>query len=265
MFLVDSHCHLHQLNYKNVHKNVSDVLNKAKERGVQLVLSVSLTMADYNDMVELVGYRNDVVFSCGVHPTYVYNIDNFNSEKLFVLSSQKNIVAIGETGLDYHYQLTLDDKKKQIKAFQEHINVAKAVQKPIIVHSRESCKDTVTLLFAEEARECGGVLHCFSEDIDTARLLLNLNFYISFSGMITFKKFCAMQEVIKYIPSDRILLETDSPYLTPVPYRGQENQPAYIYEIAKYVALVKNINIDELALITTSNFHTLFHLEQQYT
>ncbi|URJ31574.1 YchF/TatD family DNA exonuclease [Blochmannia endosymbiont of Camponotus modoc] len=261
MFLVDSHCHLNQLNYQDVHKNVSDVLKKAKQKGVQLVLSVSLTMSDYDDMVKLIGYRSDVVFSCGVHPTHIYNINNFDSEKLYVLSSKRNVVAIGETGLDYYHRLESDSKKKQKKAFREHIRVAKVAKKPIIVHSRDSCKDTVTLLRSEEAEECGGVLHCFSEDIDTARLLLNLNFYISFSGMITFTKSYMMQEVIKYVPSDRILLETDSPYLTPVPYRGQENQPAYIYEIAKYVASIKNINIDELAAITTSNFRTLFHLK----
>lgn len=261
MFLVDSHCHLHQLNYKNIHKSVSDVLNKAKQKGVQLVLSVSLTMSDYDDMVKLIGYRSDVVFSCGVHPTYVYNIKNFDSETLYTLSSKRHVVAIGETGLDYYYPLELDSKKKQKQAFREHIRVAKATKKPIIVHSRDACKDTLTLLRSEGAEECGGILHCFSEDIYAARLLLDLNFYISFSGMITFTKSYMMQEVIKYVPFDRILLETDSPYLTPVPYRGRENQPAYIYEIAKYIAFAKNINIDELAVITTSNFRTLFHLQ----
>lgn len=261
MFLVDSHCHLNQLSYPNIHKNVSDVLNKAKTKGVQLVLSVSLTMSDYDDMVKLIGYRNDVVFSCGVHPTYVYNVKNVDSEKLYILSSKRNVVAIGETGLDYYHKLESDSKKKQQNAFREHIRVAKAAKKPIIVHSRDSCKDTITLLRSESAEECGGILHCFSEGIDAARLLLDLNFYISFSGMVTFTKSYMMKEVIKYVPSDRILLETDSPYLTPVPYRGQENQPARIYEIAKYVAFIKNMDMDELAVITTSNFRTLFHLK----
>lgn len=262
MFLVDSHCHLNQLNYQNIHKDVSDVLNKAKKRGVKLVLSVSVAMSDYNHMVELIGDRNDVVFSCGVHPTYIHCSNNFNKEKLYILSSRRNVVAIGETGLDYYHKLRLDidNKKKQKEAFREHIRIARAVQKPVIVHSRAACQDTVAILRAESAEECGGVLHCFSEDIDTARLLLNLNFYISFSGMVTFSKSYMIQEVIKYVPLDRILLETDSPYLTPVPYRGKENQPAYIYEIANHIALVKHINIDELALITTVNFRTLFHL-----
>ncbi|WP_331828724.1 YchF/TatD family DNA exonuclease [Candidatus Blochmannia sp. SNP] len=260
MFLVDSHCHLNQLNYQNIHKDVSDVLNKAKKRGVKLVLSVSIAMSDYNSMVELIGYRNDVVFSCGVHPTYIHYSNNFDRERLYILSSRRNVVAIGETGLDYYHKLKLDNKKKQKEAFREHIRVARAAKKPVIVHSRASCKDTVAILRAESAEECGGVLHCFNEDIDTARLLLNLNFYISFSGMVTFNKSYMIQEVIKYVPSDRILLETDSPYLTPVPYRGQENQPAYIYEIANYIALIKNINMDELAFITTVNFRTLFHL-----
>lgn len=260
MFLVDSHCHLNQLNYQNIHKDVSDVLNKAKKRGVQLVLSVSVSMSDYNSMVELIGYRNDVVFSCGVHPVYVHYSDNFDRERLDILSSRRNVVAIGETGLDYYHKLKLDNRKKQKEAFREHIRVARAAQKPVIVHSRASCKDTIAILRSESAEECGGVLHCFNENIDTARLLLNLNFYISFSGMVTFRKSYMIKEVIKYVPSDRILLETDSPYLTPIPYRGQENQPAYIHEIANHIAFVKNITMDELAFITTVNFRTLFHL-----
>ncbi|URJ24904.1 YchF/TatD family DNA exonuclease [Candidatus Blochmannia ocreatus (nom. nud.)] len=261
MFLVDSHCHLNKLNYTSIHANVSDALNKANKKGVNLFLSVSTVMSDYDNMVKLVGCRKDVVFSCGVHPTCVFNEINFSSDMLYILSSKTNVVAIGETGLDYYHSSNVQDKIKQKKVFQEHIHVAKSIKKPIIVHSRNSIQDTIVILRKEKAIECSGVLHCFSEDLENARLLLNLNFYISFSGMVTFNKFYMLREVIKYVPIDRILLETDSPYLTPVPYRGLENQPAYVYEIAKYVAHIKNVDLDELAMVTTKNFFALFQLE----
>lgn len=262
MFLIDSHCHLTLLDYTKEHKDVADVLNKAALNGVKLVLSVSTTLSDYEDLIEKIGeYRNDVFFSCGVHPVYVNFDDNFYTyDKLYSLSLKKDIIALGETGLDYYH--TVDNKEEQKKLFREHIDIAKKLNKPIIVHSRCAMKDTIVLLKEEKSEVCGGVLHCFNETIEMAKFLLDLNFYISFSGMVTFNRSYALQEVIKYIPLDRILLETDSPYLTPVPYRGKENQPAYIYEIAKFVALLKGINIYELAYYTTKNFFSLFHLQK---
>lgn len=262
MFLVDSHCHLKLLNYTNEHTSIVDVLDKAAHKKVRLVLSVSIILSDYNYLVERIGEnRKDVVFSCGVHPIYVNFNENFYTyKKLYILSLKKNIVAIGETGLDYYHKL--DNKEQQKRMFREHINIANEVNKPVIVHSRNASKDTIILLREEQAERCGGVLHCFNESIEIAKLLLNMNFYISFSGIITFSNSHILQEVIRYIPLDRILLETDSPYLTPVPYRGRENQPAYVYEVAKFVALVKNITMDKLAHCTTLNFFTLFRLKK---
>lgn len=258
MFLVDSHCHLNKLNYKNVHKNVSDVLDKAHKKGVKLVLSVSTDLSDYDDMIRIVGNRNDVLFSCGIHPINLSSISYLNQNKLYDLASDKKVIAIGETGLDYHR--CIDKKEIQKKSFRKHISIAKDLKKPLIVHSRKAIQDTIILLIEENAEKCGGILHCFSENIDIARALLDINFYISFSGMITFNNSEIFKKVIQYIPLDYILLETDSPYLAPIPYRGHENQPAYIYEIASYVAQIKNMTIEYVARVTTDNFYRLFHI-----
>lgn len=262
MFLIDSHCHLKLLNYKKEHMNILDVLYKAFKKEVKLILSVSTTLSDYDYLIQCIGEnRKDVVFSCGVHPIYVNSNDNFYTyEKMYILSLKKNVVALGETGLDYYHKL--DNKEQQKKLFREHINIANAVKKPVIVHSRDAIQDTIMLLREEKADKCGGVLHCFNEDVNMAKLLLDMNFYISFSGIVTFLHSYMLREVIKYVPLDRILLETDSPYLTPVPYRGRENQPAYLYEIAAFIALVKQITINKLAYHTTLNFFSLFHLKK---
>lgn len=262
MFLIDSHCHLNLLNYKKEHVSVTDVLEKAAKKNVKLVLSVSTVLSDYDDVINCIEKnRDDVVFSCGIHPLCVnVNDDIFMYNNLYTLSLKKNVVALGETGLDYYHQL--ENKEKQKQFFRKHINIAKKVNKPIIVHSRNASKDTIILLKEEKVEKCGGVLHCFNEDMEIAKLLLDLNFYISFSGIVTFCDSHILQKVIKYVPLDRILLETDSPYLTPKPYRGKENQPAYIYEIAKFIAVIKNITIDKLAYCTTLNFFSLFHLDK---
>lgn len=262
MFLIDSHCHLKLLNYKKEHVSISDVLDKAAKKSVRLVLSVSTILSDYDDLVKCIkDNRNDVVFSCGVHPIYSNFSNNFNTyNKLRILSLKENVIAIGETGLDYYHKLNNKEQQKQL--FRAHINIAKEVNKPVIVHSRNAQKDTITLLREEKSERCSGVLHCFTEDIEMAKLLLNLNFYISFSGIITFRNSHMLREVIKYIPLDRILLETDSPYLAPVPYRGKENQPAYIYEIAKCISLIKKITVEELAYRTMLNFFSLFRLKK---
>lgn len=259
MFLVDSHCHLNQLNYQDIHKNISDVLEKAYQQGVQLLLSVSTDFLDYHDMIKRVGYRKDVVFSCGVHPLNLSSTESFDRHTLYNLSSSPYVVAIGETGLDYyHNHHDMDQINIQKKAFRDHIIVARNINKPLIVHSRKAIADTITLLREEKAEMCSGVLHCFSENVDSVRSLLNINFYISFSGIVTFYDLNFITKVIRYTPIDRMLLETDAPYLTPKPYRGQENQPAYVYEIAKYIAHIKNVTIEHLAFTTTSNFHKLF-------
>lgn len=248
------------MNYKKIHKNVSDVLRKAHQKKIQMVLSVSTDLSDYHDIIQCVGYRKNVVFSCGVHPMNLHHNQDFNHDELCNLVTNQYVVAIGETGLDYYRCTT--PKNVQKTAFADHITIAKKINKPLIVHSRHAIQDTITVLREEHAEQCSGLLHCFNEDINTLRSLLDINFYISFSGIVTFQNSDCIKTVIQYTPMDRILLETDAPYLTPRPYRGTENQPAYLYEIAEHVAHIKNITIENLAYATTSNFHKLFRTLQ---
>ncbi|WWO99652.1 MAG: YchF/TatD family DNA exonuclease [Candidatus Dasytiphilus stammeri] len=261
MFLVDSHCHLNQLNYINLHKNIDDVLKKAAEKNVKFLLTVATTISEYIDMVKIIGKEHpQVAYSCGLHPLYInqYNIDNFYQKLHTIVKSNKKVIGLGETGLDYHYQLL--NKKKQQLFFREHIKIACDLDKPLIVHTRCAKKDTLDILHEEHAEKCRGVIHCFTEDITMAKKLLDIGFYISFSGIVTFKNVTHLHEIVRYIPLERILIETDSPYLAPVPYRGKENHPALLYQIAKVIAAIKNISIEKLAQITTNNFSRLFRI-----
>lgn len=258
MLLVDSHCHLDSLDYKKLHQSVADVLLKARERNVKFVLCVATTLEGFEHFFSVIGERNDVAFSCGAHPL---NIDqNYDMQKLKQLCQLKKVIALGETGLDYHY--SSDQIALQKKVFREHIIVGCQLNKPVIVHTRDAFKDTINILKEENARDCGGVLHCFTEDKTAAQKLLDLGFYISFSGIVTFRNASELRDVVRYIPLDKMLIETDSPYLAPVPYRGKENQPAYVREIAEYIAELKNVNLEKLADTTTSNFIQLFHLSE---
>ncbi len=257
MFLVDSHCHLDGLDYENLHLDVADVADKAKARDVRLMLAVSTTLAGFGKMNTLIGERDDILFSCGVHPL---NLDEpYDFATLRDLASALRVVALGETGLDYYYQQ--DNKAEQQESFRQHIRIGRELNKPVIVHTRAAREDTLALLQQEQARECSGVLHCFTEDINTAKILLEMGFYISFSGILTFRNADALRDVARYVPLDRLLVETDSPYLAPVPYRGKENQPAYVRDVAEYMAVLKGVSIEELARVTSENFGRLFHVD----
>ncbi|XOD70256.1 MAG: metal-dependent hydrolase [Sodalis sp. (in: enterobacteria)] len=259
MFLVDSHCHLDALNYKTLHRNVAEVLDKARRRNVKLILSVCTTLPGFHSMTEQIGRRNDVFFSCGVHPL---NLDqSYNFAELQELATRREVVALGETGLDYHYYH--NNKSQQQAVFREHIRLGITLNKPIIVHTRSAREDTLAILREEHASKCGGVLHCFTEDHTTAKALIEMGFYISFSGIVTFRNTHLLREVARYVPLDRLLVETDSPYLSPIPYRGKENQPSYVREVADFLATLKGVSLEKLATSTTANFFNLFHIEIQ--
>lgn len=259
MFLVDSHCHLDSLDYNELHSGVDNVLEKARERDVKFMLAVATTLPGYEAMTQLIGDRPDVAFSCGVHPL---NIDDgYEFAELRRLAASPKVVAMGETGLDYFYQKEAHQLKLQQDSFREHIRIGRALNKPVIVHTRDARQDTLDILKEENAGECGGVLHCFTEDLPTAEFLLDLGFYISFSGIVTFRNAEALREVARYVPLDRLLVETDSPYLAPVPHRGKENQPAYVRDVANYMAVLKGVSVEQLAEATTANFSQLFHVD----
>lgn len=168
-------------------------------------------------------------------------------------------MALGETGLDYYYQQ--ENAALQREIFREHIRIGRQVNKPVIVHTRSAREDTLSILKEENVQDCGGVLHCFTEDKETATALLDLGMYISFSGIVTFRNAEQIREVARIVPLDRILVETDSPYLAPVPHRGKENQPAYVRDVAEYMAVLKGVSVEELAQQTTRNFAKLFHIQ----
>ncbi|NBM55107.1 metal-dependent hydrolase [Proteus vulgaris] len=257
MFLVDSHCHLDSLDYEKLHENIDDVVEKAQQRDVQYMLAVATTLPGFKNMRELIGKRDNIAFSCGIHPL---NLDEgYDVEELAHLAAAPDVVALGETGLDYYYQQ--ENAALQREIFREHIRIGRQVNKPVIVHTRSAREDTLSILKEENVQDCGGVLHCFTEDKETATALLDLGMYISFSGIVTFRNAEQIREAARIVPLDRILVETDSPYLAPVPHRGKENQPAYVRDVAEYMAVLKGVSVEELAQQTTRNFAKLFHIQ----
>lgn len=255
MILVDSHCHLDCLDLSKDNQDLSRVITRAKEAGVDYFLCVCITQGDFEKMQTAVKGIPNVFLSVGTHPNEI--LDNEPTiDEMVTLAKQPNVVAIGETGLDYYR--TQGDISWQQQRFRNHIAVAKATKKPLIVHSRDAREDTIRILKEENAQEVGGVLHCFTENWEMASEAINLNFYISFSGIVTFQNAKELREVALRVPLDRILIETDSPYLAPVPYRGKPNEPAFVRLVAEKIAEIRNESVDKIAQSTTRNFFNLF-------
>lgn len=253
---VDSHCHLDRLDLDPWNGRLTPVLDAAREEGVTHFLCVSVTLEEYPAMLALVEDIDDVSVSVGVHPNHyeeaIPTLDN-----LLSLADNPKVVAIGETGLDY-FRGAIEHKELQKDFFRIHVAAAKASRKPLIIHTREAREDTITLLQEESAEEIGGVLHCFTEDWEMAKKGLDLGFYISMSGIVTFNSAKELQEVAKKIPADRLLIETDSPWLAPVPKRGKANYPAYVTHTAAFVAQLRGVSVEDLGRQTTDNFYRLF-------
>lgn len=252
--LVDSHCHLDKLDYEQLHTGIDDVLAKAKARGIDYCLSVGVTLESFPTMMEMIEPHDNVFASCGVHPLDIEA--GFDYEKLKEYAQHERVVAIGETGLDYHYQPELAEQQKDI--FRQHVRLAVELNKPLIIHTRMAREDTLQILREEGAEKCGGVLHCFTESLEMAQAAIDLGFYISISGIVTFNKASELKNVVNQLPLERLLVETDSPYLAPIPYRGKQNQPAYVREVAEYIGLLKGVSVEEVERVTTDNFFTLF-------
>lgn len=256
MTLVDSHCHLHLLDLNHHPGGVDAVVQEAKNAGVEHLLCVSVALKDAEIIASYLDRYPQVYGSIGVHPNETTT--PITEDNLCDLAAPPKVIAIGETGLDYYRDKT--EAKLQQQRFITHIAASKALHKPLIVHTRAAKSDTIKILKQENANRVGGVLHCFTEDWPMAKAALDLDFYISFSGIITFKNAKDLQEVVRQVPLDRILIETDCPYLAPVPYRGKPNQPAYVHYVAEQIALLKGIDFDEVAAITTQNFGQLFNI-----
>jgi len=253
---IDSHCHLDRLNLSLYEGDLSNVVQAASDAKVDKLLCVSVTLKDFPSMVEKTKPFDNVLLSCGMHP--LNQDDIVDSTELHALADNPNVIAIGETGLDYHY--APETKALQLDSFKKHIEVAKKLKKPLIIHTRAAQDDTLAMLCSARADEVGGILHCFTETWEMAEQALALGFYISFSGIVTFKNATALREVAKRVPDDKFLIETDSPYLAPVPHRGKENQPAYVVEVAKHLASIRGQSVETIAKLSSDNFNRLFNL-----
>lgn len=253
---IDSHCHLDRLNLSLYDDNLANVVQAAKEVKVNKLLCVSVTLKDFPAMVEKTQDFDNVLLSCGMHP--LNQEDEVDIKQLRKLADDPAVIAVGETGLDYHY--APETKALQLDSFKKHIKVAKELNKPLIIHTRAAQQDTLDMLRDEDAGEVGGILHCFTESWDMAKQAIELGFYISFSGIVTFKNASELREVAKLVPDDKFLIETDAPYLAPVPHRGKENQPAFVVEVAKHLASIRGQSIETIAKLSTDNFNRLFKL-----
>lgn len=249
---VDSHCHLDRLD--KIGPELDKVVNSAELAKVEHMLCVAVSVKEFAQMKLAVGQYQNVSMSCGVHP--LHNEDVCDYETLLKHAQQSDVVAVGETGLDYFY--SKDTAKVQLASFIDHIKVANVVNKPLIIHTRNAQEDTLEALKTHYMQNTGAVLHCFTESLEMAKEALDMGIYISISGIVTFSSAKELQETVKEIPLDRLLIETDSPWLAPVPFRGQKNEPKHVVEVAKFIASLKGVSVETLAKHTTDNFYRLF-------
>lgn len=258
--LIDSHCHLDRLDLVPFDGDLSNAINKAQQHDVHYMLNVCIDLENFNTVLDIARQHPNIFASVGVHPNETNGKEPTVNE-LIDLADDKNIIAIGETGLDY-FRTTGDNLEWQRTRFKNHIEASKQTKKPLIIHMREATDDTIKIMQQENAQDAGGVMHCFAEDWETAQRALDLGFYISFSGIVTFKNALALKKVAKNVPIDKMLVETDSPYLAPVPFRGKSNQPAYVQNVARCIAELRDESYEYIAEKTTENFFSLFSVKQ---
>ncbi len=254
--LVDSHCHLDMLDLQSFEGGLDGVLAAARDLGVGHMLCVSVNLEDYPDMLALVEGCDEVTVSVGVHPNEQGGHDPDPAE-LVELAAQPRVIAIGESGLDYFR--SEGDLDWQRQRFRNHIAAAKQCGKPLIIHSRDAKEDTLRIMKEEGASAARGVMHCFTGDWDMAQRAIDMDFYISFSGIVTFNSARELKEIAQRMPLDRMLVETDCPYLAPVPHRGKPNQPAYVRHVAEHIAELRGETLERIASATTENFKALFN------
>lgn len=254
--LVDSHCHL---DFPELAARLDDVLALMHENAVSHALCVSVTLEDFPKVRALAEQYPQLYASVGVHPDYE-DLPAVIPEELAALACHPRIVAIGETGLDY-YRLQ-GDLEWQRERFRAHIRAARLCAKPLIIHTRSAAEDTLSIMREEGANQVGGVMHCFTESWEVAAAALDLGFHISFSGIVTFKNAVALKEVARKVPLERMLVETDSPYLAPVPYRGKTNEPGLVKYVAEELARLKGLSFGQVAKATTDNFFNLFNIKE---
>ena len=251
--LVDSHCHL---DFPELSADLAGVLSRMGDNGVTHALTISTTLATFPAVRRVAHAHPNVWCSAGVHPDERRDDREVTEDELVEMARDPRVVAIGETGLDYFR--VEGDTEWQRDRFRRHIRAARRARKPLVIHTRNAAEDTLRIMAEEGAGDAGGVMHCFTETLDVARAAMAQGFHISFSGIVTFKNAVALKEVAREVPLDRMLVETDSPYLAPVPHRGQTNQPAYVRHVAEDIARLRGISLEDVAQATTRNFFALF-------
>ena len=259
--LVDSHCHLNSIDLSEFDNDIGKVIDSAHQNGVEHMLCVCVEKDDLPSLYKLAESYQDISISVGIHPNIVMD-EEFDAATLIKLAEHKSCIAIGETGLDYYRNEDEAFRETQKLRFREHIRAAIISSKPLIIHTRQASDDTIKLMKEESARDIGGVMHCFSESWDVAKRALDLNFYISFSGILTFNSANELREVAKKVPLDRILIETDAPYLAPVPFRGKQNHPALVKHVAELLSQIRNLDYETIAKETTDNFYRCFRKDR---
>lgn len=262
--LVDSHCHLDLLDLADFDHQMDNVIHQARQSQVNHILSISVDLESFPRVLQSATTYPEVHASVGLHPCHSPE-KTISVSQLVDLASHDQVIAIGETGLDYYMNNGSDPLNDnfawQQSRFRQHIQAAVETTKPLIIHTRDAREDTLRILREEQADRAGGIMHCFVEDRATAEEALELGFYISFSGIVTFKNARELQQVAKVIPDDRLLIETDSPYLAPVPMRGKKNQPAYVAHIAHFLAELRGQTVEHIATVTRENYFRLFGLQ----
>ena len=253
--LVDSHCHLDRIDLTPYDNRFENFVLEAKRNEIGHMLCIAIDLEAFPDMCKLVDSFDNISITVGVHPNVTEGHDP-TIDELITLAKRNQAVGIGETGLDYFR--SEGDLSWQQERFRTHIRAARECGRPLIIHSRDAKEDTLRLLKEEDAGEVGGVIHCFTEDWDMAKKAMDLNFHISFSGIVTFKNAATVQEAAKKLPEDRLLIETDSPYLAPVPFRGKPNYPIYVRYVAECVAGLRGHSLNHIRDITERNYFSLF-------
>lgn len=251
---IDSHCHL---DFPDLAKDLDELLLNMQQNQVTHALCVSVDLPHFPRVRALAEAHENLFASVGVHPDYEDQIEP-QADQLAALANHPKVIAIGETGLDY-FRLQ-GDLEWQRERFRQHIRAARKADKPLIIHTRSAAADTLRIMQEEGADQVGGVMHCFTESWEVAQQAIAMNFYISFSGIVTFKNAVALKEVARNIQLDRMLIETDSPYLAPVPFRGKQNQPAFVRHVAEEIARLRAARLEDIATATTDNFFNLFKL-----
>ncbi|MBT8528170.1 TatD family hydrolase [Polynucleobacter paneuropaeus] len=260
---IDSHCHL---DFPEFQSRLPEVLSNMEKANVQHALCVSVDLPDFPKVLKLAEDHTHLYASVGVHPDYE-DTPEPSFEFLVETAKHPKIVAIGETGLDYYRMgdRSYESMEWQRERFRTHIRAAIASQRPLIIHTRSASADTLRILQEEGASKIGGVMHCFTESLEVAQAAMEMGFFISFSGIVTFKSAKDLQETCRQVPLNKLLIETDSPYLAPVPYRGKTNEPAWVAQVGEFVADLKGVSVERLAKQTSDNFFECFQIDRSFS